>query len=756
MLSSKMCNLVVICLLLAGSILQATNATAGSYPVGDQRNCPTASPQVATQPLYPMDVLPGLGFDALRDIDMGQVLNYNYSLCHVSKDGKYLLTDHVYLSPLRESSIQVYADYIDHWDKYTSLTSKTISAHASVGWGFAKIGGSYSSEYTTTKSHMVNDDSNLVRIHLRNILYAVHAEPRSPLHPRFKSRLFEIAAYLQKNMTEHAFYLAELLIRDYGTHFLTSIEAGAIIAQTDFISNQYTEDKSSDSKKIKASASASFFGKISVGGGFSSVTNHTHDDGYINNRTFSKVDTYGGPPFRIGYTIDQWEDGIPSALVPIDRSGDPLHFSINSDTLPELPYTTRAAVADVVYDAIKRYFRANTHKGCTNPRSKHFDFNANVDDSSCDTEVVYSNYTFGGTYQICTGDASLCAKYDVINQLNPLTHTYSCPDDVNVNYLHVRMFSGTIDIRRRIFFFFERTEHVTYETYWCVARPGTEIPARSGFLFGGFYTVSTPNPLTNTMGCPPYFIPLKIGNYLSMCVSTEFELGFRYSVPFGGFETCLTGNPLSKDTFSEDSSSWPHECPHGYTRYFGGVEHGCDINICVQKGTLTLNTYGKLLPPRLPPFHVHRPSELNDTESLTFVGSDGNLWARNWLGEWSNAEPPASQCFADSTTTQQEVHTTQTSTSIFTTSDQTTTDGQTTQKETTTGTSDPNNEPLKANGPSTVVVTVPTILILALIVCVVVVIVIIFARRAYKHRHAGYNNIRQTSNGQPSDLNTPA
>ena len=213
-----MCNIVVvICLLLACSIsFHVTNA-AGSYPTGDQRNCPIASPQIATQPLYPLDVLPGLGFDALRNTDMGQVLYYNYSFCRVSKDGKYLLPDHVYLSPLRESSIQVYADYFDHWDKYTSLTSKTISAHASVGWGFAKIGGSYSSEHTTTKSHMVNDDSSIVRVHLRNILYAVHAEPRSPLHPSFKSCLFEIAAYLQKNLTVHAYYLAELLVRDYGT-----------------------------------------------------------------------------------------------------------------------------------------------------------------------------------------------------------------------------------------------------------------------------------------------------------------------------------------------------------------------------------------------------------------------------------------------------------------------------------------------------------------------------------------------------------
>lgn len=210
-----------------------------------------------------------------------------------------------------------------------------------------------------------------------------------------------------------------------------------------------------------------------------------------------------------------------------------------------------------------------------------------------------------------------------------------------------------------------------------------------------------------------------------------------------------------KDTFDEDSSSWPHECPRGYIRYFGGVEHGCDINICVQKGTLKLESYGLLQPPRLPPFHVHHPHKLNDTESLTFTGSDGNIWTRNWLGEWSNTEPPASQCFADTTTTQEEI---QTGTSMFTTQDQKTTTAQTTQKETTTSTGATDNEPLKANGSSTVAVTVPTILVAILVACVIVVVLVFIARHAYKHRHSGYNNIhvRHASNDHPSNLNTPA
>ena len=62
-----------------------------SYPLGDVRNCPVKSPQDDSQPLYLMEVLPGIGFDNLRNLDMGQVHTFNFCDCQVSKDGKFLL-----------------------------------------------------------------------------------------------------------------------------------------------------------------------------------------------------------------------------------------------------------------------------------------------------------------------------------------------------------------------------------------------------------------------------------------------------------------------------------------------------------------------------------------------------------------------------------------------------------------------------------------------------------------------------------------
>ena len=101
-------------------------------PFGDVRNCPSASPLDSSRPLYQMEVLPGIGHDDLRSIDMGQILNYNHSQCQISKDGKYLLPDGVFLIPIQQSSVDTSAEYFDHWDNYTSTISFSLSASVGI------------------------------------------------------------------------------------------------------------------------------------------------------------------------------------------------------------------------------------------------------------------------------------------------------------------------------------------------------------------------------------------------------------------------------------------------------------------------------------------------------------------------------------------------------------------------------------------------------------------------------------------------
>ena len=622
------------------------------YPSGDVRNCPPHTPQNHTQPLFRMEVLPGAGFDNLRNLDMGQVHAYNYSNCKISNDGKYLLPDSTFLIPVQESQVEVFAEFFESWDNYTSMTASSINVDASF---FSFVNGKFSTDYMSTKSHQVNDKAKTTRVQLRHKLYTVKLQPGAQLHPNFKSRLFDIAANLQNNNTEYAIYLAELLVRDYGTHFVTSMDAGALLAQVDHIFSSYSQSTQGSTTKITASASADFFGKVNLETSFSYQSSETDVNGFRSNRASSKVFTIGGPPFRPNFTVTDWENGVPDALVAIDRSGDPLHFAITPVTLPELPEITVQEVAKTVYKAINRYYKVNTRPGCMNVNAKNFNYQANLDDHTC--EPTNTNFTFGGIFQTCQVDPKLNTE-DLCNsgpdpaaQLNPLTGDFACPNGYTAVLLH----SGTVthvtqkpvcnNVCHSCGWFgwshccqcqsvlrpFLSAAH--YKAYWCVATPGEEIPQNSGYLFGGFYTSTASNPVTGSMTCPRYFIPLHFGEDVKVCVSSDYELGYADSIPFAGFESCIAGNPLAASSFqtSESPNSWPHACPHGYAQHLVTVDEGCEINFCVQMGAFTNK---KLLPARLPPFRKHPKHKMNVTEALVVFGIYGKVWVRDADGRW--------------------------------------------------------------------------------------------------------------------------
>ena len=397
------------------------------------------------------------------------------------------------------------------------MTSYSIGAHASAKDSFIEVSGKFSYDYISIKSHMYNDNSVATRVQVKHKLYTVLLQPDAPLHPNFKSRIFDIAANLQINNTRIAHYLADTLVRDFGTHYLTAMDAGAILAQIDFIDRSYVEEGSANKTSIAASASASFFGKVSLGADFTDENSHPQLNSFISSRTYSKVVALGGPPFNVNSTLEEWETGIPDALVAIDRYGNQLHLAINPNTLPELCEETSQLVSDIVYEAISRYFQANTILGCTNMNVTNFNFQANVDDGSCSDDPETVNYSFGGVSLNCSGNLSTseCMRID-------------CPE----NFLPlVKIHSFTIGT-------------IHYDAYWCSVKPNAD----DFLLFGGFYTTTKPNPITGVIGCPNYFYPqhwiLGPGVDVFICVSRDKEHGSNYSAAFGGFESCETAIPI--------------------------------------------------------------------------------------------------------------------------------------------------------------------------------------------------------------------
>ena len=654
-------SLVTVLLLVCSrNICAQTENVSGvdplyTYAIGDVRNCPSYQPTDLSAPLYQMAVLPGIGFDNLRNLEKSQILNYNFSTCKISSDGRYLLPDNVFLIPNLKSSVEVFAEFFDHWDNYKSMTSASINVEASSSF-FAQINAKFSADYMSTKTRHVKEKTKTTRVQIRYNLYTVKIQPDAQLHPTFKSRLFDIAASQQNNDTELANYLAELLVRDYGTHVVTSADAGASLAQIDQVSSSLLETSGVTTTNIRASASVSFLRKFSLSTSFEYGSTTQMKNGFLNNRMHSEVVTMGGPPFRPNLTIEEWVNGVPNALVAVDRSGEPLHFAITTGTIPELPPTAIRDLADTVYSAINRYYSTNTMRGCTQLSSSNFNFQANVDDGTC--QAVRSNFGFGGIYQSCQvhpqmNRENLCNRS--VDVRNPFTDDYSCSN----GYVPVPLHTGTVsqvsyqtvcDERCRGCGWFGwgrccrcnniRLTHLSsasYQGYWCRAT-SLQQSASSPFLFGGYYTSKTSNPVTRSMNCPHYFMPMPFLEDVNICVSREYELGSQYAIPFGGFYSCSIGNPYAAMNTSNanNPNMWPRECPPGYMPSLVTVNEGCGISFCM-RSTFSLDQ--ELQNVKLPPYRNYPKFKDNVTDTYVIFGLYGNIYTKNADGQWLLATP---------------------------------------------------------------------------------------------------------------------
>lgn len=111
--------------------------------------------------------------------------------------------------------------------------------------------------------------------------------------------------------------------------------------------------------------------------------------------------------------------------------------------------------------------------------------------------------------------------------------------------------------------------------------------------------------ILGTKSCPPYFIKLALLTDLTVCASSDYEFGYKYSVPFGGMFSCHQGNPLASianpnsKTQLQILAAKP-TCGNGYSQHTAAIDDNCIIGYCVKA-----NSFGSghiELPIVLPPF----------------------------------------------------------------------------------------------------------------------------------------------------------
>ncbi|XP_063044361.1 macrophage-expressed gene 1 protein-like [Engraulis encrasicolus] len=587
--------------------------------------------------LRALEVLPGGGWDNLRNLDMGRVMNFSYSQCQTTEDGVYLIPDEVFVIPQKVSRVETNSDIITSWLDQRSTTSRSINAEASF---FPVLNGKFSLENERMKTHQDRESSVTAHVQVRNHLYTVKAYPGFTLDSRFTHQAMEIADAIENNQTRLAAYLSEKLILHYGTHVITTIEAGASLVMEEYLQASYVSNVDKSTHSVSASAGQSFFNKVNFKIGSKDVQGNMSN--YEGNVTYSLTVSHGGAPFYPGITLQKWQESIVNNLAAIDRTGMPLHYFITKAVFPNMPEPTVGKLAWSVRQAVKRYYTVNTRPGCVKPDSKNFNFQANVDDGSC--EGPATNPTFGGIYQRCTQiteDGHLICE--VQGQNNPETGNYTCQEPYQETLLRSQMMEEGYTryechqecekcwliqtCCKNVCSDVYRIRRANIETYWCSTVEETETV--SGFLFGGLYSPSMDNPLTKSRSCPPQYNPLKLlTTGLMLCLSKDYEAGTRFSVPFGGFFSCEAGNPLM--------GCGQRRCPPNFSQHLAAISDGCEVLYCVQSGIFT---GGQLLPIHLPPFTC--PPIINGmtTDTVVVITEGDKAWVRvNDTNMWKMAK----------------------------------------------------------------------------------------------------------------------
>lgn len=589
-------------------------------------------------------VVPGVGWDNLRNIEMARVYKLHYDDCYVSEDGKFLLPSGVTLTPVKQSQVDLDSQTFEHFQNYTSMTAASINLDGSGEIEDVGISGRFSMEHQTVKAKQMDTKSVITRTRLSYQMYTATIQPDSELTTEFKKRLFDMASRVlaensssstdsTKRRLSDVDYLADLLVRDFGTHVLTAATSGATLSKVDHLDHKFVEEMSTRQDALRYFASASFMKLFNMSMGMAVTVSDTDLQSYESNTSHSTVQSLGGPPLRANVNLTNWLGDLMNNLVAVDRMGDPLFYAITPRSLPDLPEMVVYKVAARVKAAVNRYYRHNALRGCLNLHSPNFNENANIDSGDCTQATV--NFTLGGVFQICSGPQSICQK---VEQKNPATGTFSCDQAL---YDPVELYSG--DTHRceehcvtTWYVVFTRvtctTQCATLHTFWCAPRHGTEGSSEvKGFMLGGVYSPEQVNPVTNDRSCPPHYFGVNLGLVSTLCVSADVELGADYQLTFGGFYSCTAGNPLAVAPSPSGSSSnntqlqaryksvwddsavtkWPARCSVGFTPHLAYMDNSCEVLYCLRNRQFM--TFS--------PQHVRRPPFVRVSQYALTMGN---------------------------------------------------------------------------------------------------------------------------------------
>ena len=115
---------------LSRDLVCADVIPAADEPFRFRAGSPDRCPQ---QTINRLEVLPGYGWDNLRNIEMADIIDPTYAECRVTADRKLLIPDQVQVHALKNSDVKIFSEVIVNTTDYKSLDSTSINVHGGGG-----------------------------------------------------------------------------------------------------------------------------------------------------------------------------------------------------------------------------------------------------------------------------------------------------------------------------------------------------------------------------------------------------------------------------------------------------------------------------------------------------------------------------------------------------------------------------------------------------------------------------------------------
>ncbi|TPP39585.1 Macrophage expressed protein [Fasciola gigantica] len=556
-----------------------------------------------------------LGWDNLVNEERGPTVDRErYETCRRSTDGRFIIPDDITIEPRKHSQLDLTSDVFESTSQCTSLTAYSVNAAVDFGVNYYRINGDFSIE-----KESLRENATIAQIEQFDKGNTNLAPVRGPHTSLDETQLLTLEAGLK------AFYLADLIVRDYGTHSIASVDAGGVLVKTDILDEDTKSLAQQERWKLAASASTTFASilKLKVGGSMSS--NQSVAELYSKKSTHSRINSYGGPIFRAyQMNLSDWEQGLDDQLVVIDRSGQPIHELITGRSMPELAEHVTLRLSKTIKSAVERYYKSNAVIASSWHETSKCEQQCAVTvqywcalDPSLNLTVEQRpqddlGLIFGGLY--------------TDKEVNPVTHQFSCPE-----------YSWPLLMGRRI--------RICLST-------DRELGEKHAMLFGGFYSCQYGNPLVSVVSVNrtnKSQEQVAVRGWMSSTVERISSRTRRANTVepkmfIGGVRSEGAEPAAVEDYSSLFASLWPKRCPDGYTAHLAAMEDTCQVTFCVPANTIKgkrkryLKRPPFVLPLQLTPT-TNKPGldEQPRNRPITLPGSDGTRLTRV-DGEWVRSE----------------------------------------------------------------------------------------------------------------------